>query len=324
MTKLLLAELSRLRSRRLTWVALVLVALALALLQLSVGISVRPLSAEELAQGQVQYQQALREYEQNKEQYAAEEQTCRDSGGTEEGCDFAPKPEYFSERFVQPFPEIAHSVLTGSVLLTALALLFLGASFIGAEYSSGSLANWLSFIPERTKVFASKLGALVLFAALVTAITSTVTILSAVLISRAVGAQISGVGNLFQIGGRGVVLGCIGAVFGFALALLTRHTIAAAGIVLGYLFVAYVLVILTDAITSLQVLKPWAPERNLLAFLDHGHTYQVYTRTVTESGAEGSYIEKSISFAHSAGYWAVLVAVVVAVTFAVFRRRDVT
>jgi ABC-2 type transport system permease protein len=323
MTRLLLAELGRLRSRRLTWIAVALVALVIALLQIAVWQSVKPLTPAELAQGQAQYQQARQDYEQNREQYAEQEKQCVDAGNTAEQCHYEPKPEDYASRSVIPFPEIAKITLTSSVFLTTLTLLLLGASFIGAEYTSGALANWLSFIPERGKVFATKLLALTLVAAVFTALTSAVTIVAAVLVSRAVGGSVSEVGNLFQIGGRGVLIGVIGTVLGFCLAMVTRHTIAAAGVVLGYLLVSSVVTALVQSIESLQGLVPWLPESNLQAILNHGYSYQVYGRVITDSGGDVSYVERSISFAHGLGYWAVVVAVAVAATFAVFRRRDV-
>ncbi len=323
MSRLLLAELNRLRSRRLTWVALVLVVLALALMQLAVFYSVRPLSAAELAEGQVQYQQAQQEFEQNRAEYEEAEKQCVAQGNTPEMCHYEPRPEDFAPRPVVSFNEITSIVVTVGVFLVTLAFLFLGASFIGAEYSSGALANWLSFIPERGKVFASKLLALVLAAAVVTAVATALSIAAAALLSRSLDAQVAGVGKLFEMSGRGVVIGVIGAVLGFALAMLTRHTIAATGIVLGYLFVSFVLSILTNAIESLQGIKRWLPENNVLAFLNHGHTYQVYVTTITDQGSQQNYVDRTISFAASAGYWSVIVLVVVGATFVLFRRRDV-
>jgi ABC-type transport system involved in multi-copper enzyme maturation permease subunit len=105
--------------------------------------------------------------------------------------------------------------------------------------------------------------------------------------------------------------------------MLTRHTIAAAGIVLGYLFVSFVLNILMSSIESLQEIKRWLPENNVLAFLNHGQKYQVYTTTITDQGSQQDYVERTISFAASAGYWSVIVVVLVGVTFLLFRRRDV-
>ena len=46
--------------------------------------------------------------------------------------------------------------------------------------------------------------------------------------------------------------------------------------------------------------------------------------TVTEQGESYTEIERSISFLAGLGYWAVVLAVLIAVALLVFRRRDVT
>jgi ABC-2 type transport system permease protein len=323
MKNLLLAELGRLRSRRLAWVAMVGILLAVGLLQVAVYQTVKPLSAAELEQGQQQYQQAMQEYEQNQAGYEEGAKQCVASGSTPEQCDPKPKPEQYTYRTPVSFADISNVAVTVAVFLSALAILFVAASFIGAEYSSGALANWLSFIPERGKVFASKLLAIVLAAAAVSFVASALTIGLAALLSRAAGAEVTGVGKLFEMSGRGVVIGVIGAVIGFVLAMLTRHTIAAAGTVLGYLLVSFVLTILSQVILSLQAIKPWLPQYNVLAFLNHGYTYDKYVNTVTDQGMSQEAVERTITFGHSAGYWSVLIAVSIAGTFLVFRRRDV-
>jgi ABC-2 type transport system permease protein len=324
MRRLLFAELNRLRSRRLTWVALILVLLVIALLQVAVFLSVKPLSPAELAEGQAQYQEARQEFDANRAEYEQQAKECVDQGNPAEACAlYEPQPGDFANRSVVPFLEITKVTVTVTVFVATLALLFLGASFIGAEYSSGALANWLSFIPERGKVFASKLLALVLTAAVVTAVASALTIGLSVLVSRIQGAAVSGIEQLFEMGLRGAAIGVIGAVIGFALAMLTRHTIAAAGTVLAYLLLAFVFTILTQLIASMQALKHWLPENNVLAFLNHGYTYQDFVTVITPDGAQQDYVSRTISFADSTLYWSVLVVVVVAGTFLLFRRRDV-
>jgi ABC-2 type transport system permease protein len=323
MNRLFLAELNRLRSRRLTWIAIILVVLAIGLTQLAVAQAVKPLTATELAQGQAQYQEALRDYEANKADYEQSEQQCRDDGNPPEDCQFKPIPENYASRSVVAFDEITNVAITVAVFVTTLTFLLIGASFIGAEYSSGALGNWLSFIPERGKVFASKLLALVAAAAVVTALASAVTIGLSALVARVVGADVVGLTKLVEMGGRGVAIGVIGGVLGFVLALVTRHTIAAGATVLGYLLVTWVVAAFAYSIEWLQKLKPWLPEYNVLAFLNHGYEYQVYVNTVTAQGLEQTSVDRTISFAHSAGYWSVIVVVVVGLAYLVFRRRDV-
>lgn len=324
MSRLLVAELNRLRSRRLTWVAMVLVVVAVGLLQFAVYASVRPATPRELAEGQQAYQQSVQDYNQHKDEIGASAQECVDQGSSPENCGVRPPQLSDFTRTPAPYAEITGSVVTVSMFLTAFAFLLLGASFIGAEYSSGALANWLTFVPQRGKVFAAKLLALLSTTAVVAALVSAVTVRLAAVVTRTVHQPVSGVAKLLATGGRGVVITAIAALAGFAIALLTRHTIAAAGIVLGYLFVSFVLQGFMSSVAALQKVKPYLPENNALAFLQHGYTYENYANKVTEHGMEYESITKTITFAHSATYWSVLVVLAVALTFWVFRRRDVS
>ena len=122
-----------------------------------------------------------------------------------------------------------------------------------------------------------------------------------------------------------MVLAIIAGVLGFALALVTRHTVAALGAVLGYLVAATVLGgFAMNADGPLAGLPPWLAENNVQAFLQHGSTYYQYTSVVTDSGVTQNGIEQHLSFGHSAVYWLVIVVVAVVVAALVFRRRDVT
>jgi ABC-2 type transport system permease protein len=323
MRRLVGAELSRLLSRRLTWLAAIAVLLAVAGLQFAINESVKPLSQAEIAQGKEQYEQARQDYEQNKADYERSEQECVDGGNPVEQCSMEPKPDQFTYRTPVPYDEIAEILIPTGVFLAGLALLIVGASFIGAEFTSGAIGNWLSFIPERSKVLAAKLVALGLAAAAGTAVALGLLIGVGALITRAADGVLGPTTKLWEMGARGVLIGVICAVVGFALALVTRHTIAAAGTVLGYLLVAYVLTGLGQSVPALQQVTPWRPEYNVLAFVEHEHTYTTYVTTVTSAGSEVNPVRHTISFAHSAWYWLVLMTLVIGSAFAVFRRRDV-
>ena len=324
MTRLVRAELMRLRSRKLTWIALGAVLLVILLTQLAVYTSVRPLSDSERAQAQTNYEQAKVDYEKNKDEYAKEAQDCVAQGNTAEECAYPePQLEDYAQRSVSDFPEVANLAVTVSVFVTGLALLFLSASVTGAEFSSGSLANWLSFLPERTKVYASKLAALALVGAVATALTSALAIGLTTLLTKIAGAPVTGLGKVDATGARGVLIGIIAVVVGFSLALLTRHTIAAAGTVLGYLFLSFVYAIVKYSVPSLQKLQRLQPENNALALLNHGHTYVSTVRVVTPDGYSENEIEHVITFAQASVFWLVVLAVLLGVSYLVFRRRDV-
>ena len=324
MTRLVHAELLRLRSRRLTWVALGAVLLVVALTQVGVYTSVKPLSAEERAQAQVQYDQARREFDQNREQYELDAQECVAQGNPPDLCSSEPRLEDFAQRVVSPFSDMAGIVVTVTVFVSALALLLLSASLVGAEFSSGSLANWLTFVPGRSRVYGAKLVSLLLAGALATVVVTALGIAAAVVLGRLAGAEVTGVGAAVAMGGRGVLIAVIAVVLGFGLAVLTRHTIAAAGTVLGYLFLSAVLAVVMGALPGLQVLKRLLPENNALALLEKGHHYVDYVNVQAPDGTYSSTeTEHVITMAHAGLYWAVVLAVVLTVSYLVFRRRDV-
>lgn len=323
MIPLLRAELLRIRSRRLTWVALGAVLLVVALGQLAVGGSMRPVTADEQSQAQASYADAVRDWEANHEEY---EQDCVETGASAEDCAYPPPVvEDFVPRSVSTFAESGQLVVIITVAFTGLALLLVGASVTGAELSTGALANWLTFVPQRGRVFAAKVVALVLVAAVATAVLSALALGLTAVVGSAVGATLRGTGDLAAIAGRGVLVGVAAAVVGFALALLTRHTIAAAGTVLGYLIVSGVLAVVWLAVPALSGVQRFLPENNLLALLLGEHTYYTVTEVAQPDGTyESSAVEHVISLTQGTVYWGVVVVVLVGLTYVVFRRRDVT
>lgn len=324
MIALLRAELLRIRSRRLTWVALGLVVLIVLATQIAVFTSVRPLTAAEQSQAQVAYQEALQDYEQNKEQYEKSAQECVDQGTPREMCEYKPTLENYAQRSVSTFADVANLAITVSVLMSALALLILSASLIGADFSTGALSNWLSFLPERTRVFFTKLLAPVLVGAAATAILAFAALGLTTLVATMAGADVVGVRPAAAQAGRGILLGVVAVLVGFGIAMLTRHTIAAVGAVLAYLFLTFVYNILVYIVPAIQGLQRVLPENHALSLLNNGHTYATY---VNQPSADGTYeqeaVEHTISFASSGLYWVVVLGVLTGVAYVVFRRRDV-
>ena len=124
--------------------------------------------------------------------------------------------------------------------------------------------------------------------------------------------------------GRGVLVGVASVLLGFGIAMLTRHTIAAVGAVLGYLFLSFVYNILVFAVPAVQGVQAVLPENHALALLNNGHTYFTSVNERTDSGQfEPRTVEHTITMAESGLYWLVLLGVLVGVALVVFRRRDV-
>jgi ABC-type transport system involved in multi-copper enzyme maturation permease subunit len=122
-----------------------------------------------------------------------------------------------------------------------------------------------------------------------------------------------------------VLVGVAAVAVGFGLALLTRHTIAAAGVVLGYLILSSVLAFVWFTVPALAHVQRYLPENNLQALLLGKHTYETYTPVAQPDGSfSENAVEHVISLTQGSIYWGVLVVGLTALAYLVFRRRDLT
>ena len=313
--RLLAAELNRLLSRRFTAIALLLVVAAVGAFQLVVSSELQPPSAADQAALSAQLAEDRRTWETN-------EKTCAEFDNPS-GCRY-PEPQPSDYAYNQSFGEVLTASLQVSIYLVALTALMVAGSFIGAEYSSGSIANWLTFLPRRGPVFASKLVTVLGFSAVVSAAATGLALAAAVVLARAYGVATGGLSDALGLLGRGVLAAMALATLGFCIALVGRHTAAAIGALLGYLFVWFLRNTALANIDWAQRLTPWTPEANLAAIVNRGYTYYVPVRTVGADEVSYDYLERSVGLNHGLVFWAVLLAVVVVGTAIVFRRRDVS
>jgi ABC-2 type transport system permease protein len=319
-TLLISAEVTRLLSRRFTGIAMILLLLGLAGYQLVINDALSPPSREELVVAERMYQQAHREWVTSHEQF---EQQCRDTGGSQEEC-VIPEPtlaEFSGEP--QPFQEVARIALRLSTLFVAVVAFMIAASFIGAEYSSGSIANWLTFIPRRGQVFWSKLLSVAGFAALLGLFGATLVLSGALILAHLHGSRIASVRELAEMGGRTTVPVVLLAIIGFCIGLLTRHTAGAIGLLLASVVVWFVRTGPLSSLAWAQRVTPWTPEGNIAAVVDGGHSYYVPVEKVTPDGVNIEFVQHTVSFTHGVVYWSILLALVVIASLLIFRRRDV-
>jgi ABC-2 type transport system permease protein len=323
MIRLVRAEVARLLSRRFTILTLIAVLLGLGLFQLVVADAVSPPSAADVAANRAGYEQELKDWQDNREQW---EKECVDAGERPADCaSYFPQPSE-SDYGLQavPFAEIGAVAGPLAVYLGALALFLLAASFIGAEFTSGAIANWLSFVPRRSLVFTSKLVTIVAFAIVVSALASALTLGVAALLTVAFGGELNGLRSLLGQSGRGLMVAVVFAVIGFCAGLVTRHTAAAIGVLLGYLFLWFLRNAILFEAAWAQRLTRWSAEGNIAAILGNGYRYQVPVERLTEDGLTTDYVERTISLTQGLTYWAVVLVVVVTAALLIFRRRDVT
>lgn len=329
MIRLTKVELRRLFSRRLTFVAVLGALVVTGLMLFGTYQEAKPLSAAEQASQQAQFDQARKDWDTNGEQQV---QGClaqqADAQKTDPKADFGcshmePTLENWGKPQVKFAEMMPSTLLAGSYLLAFVGFL-VGASFVAAEFSSGSMANWLTFEPRRIRVYASKLAAAGL--GLIPATVALLGLLTAGVwlivrqFSPTVGTSAKVWGDLGEMGARSLALALAVTVTGAAIGVLLRRTVAVLGIAVGYL-------VLVEGVfgQALQGARPWLLQLNVNAWLQHGASYFVESCT---TDAQGGYscqgVEKVLTFGHSAAYLGLLVLLFVSLAAVVFRRRDVS
>lgn len=329
MMRLTRVELRRLFSRRLTSIALLGALAVTGLMLFGIFQEAKPLSGPELTQQRAQFDQARKEFDANGVQQVQDcltqqAETQKTDPKADFGCSqLEPKLENYSKpqaKFAQMMPS---TLLAGSYLLTFVGFV-IGASFVAAEFSSGSMANWLTFEPRRTRVYVSKLAAAGL--GLIPATVVLLGLLTAGVwlivrhFSPTVGTTAKTWGDLGEMGARSLALALAATVTGAAIGVLLRRTVAVLGIAVGYL-------VLVEGVfaQTLQGAGPWLLQLNVNAWLQHGASYFIQScKTDAQGGYSCQGVEKVLAFGHSAAYLGILVLFAVSLAALVFRRRDVS
>lgn len=318
-----LVELSRFRSRR-AIVALLLAMFALSFVVLSAIVyETRPLTATEMTRAEQRFERervdALPQIEQCREDPS---QFFGDDVPVEECDTIGPQLEWFTSR---PVLDVAETVsITGpglGVLLAALAVL-VGATFAGADWTSGSMINQLLFRPRRLRVWSSKATAVVLGTTLAAGLVLLGFWAGIVAVAQARDITVGeplwrgiGLGSL-----RSLALVAAAALGGFSLTMWLRRT----GGTIGAMFGLVVVVELMAFTLPFERVSQWSLLNNLAAWVGNG------TEVIDESicsgssafdgGCDPSYV---LSLEHGAAYLGVLLLLAVGVSLLSFTRRDI-
>jgi ABC-2 type transport system permease protein len=193
------------------------------------------------------------DYERNLAQAADYKKQCEAAKGTSAASQYpascddlgAPTEDNFDPKWYLPatfdfrtkFPDL---VTTLFALLSVVGFV-IGASFVGAEWSSGGMANLLLWRPQRLRVLGTKLLAFLV------GLTSLTVLLSAAwtgifaLVARFRGSSASMTGGAWRslalMEARGLALVVVAGAVGFGLASLGRHTAMALGVAIGLVIV---------------------------------------------------------------------------------------
>ena len=209
------------------------------------------------------------------------------------------------------------------LLLVGLLMLLAGTTFAGHDWNTGSMSNQLLFEPRRARVWAAKAAAVALLASVVTlvvgaaywsAIWATVAARDLPIPPHAVAA-----GYKQVVLGAAFAAAC--AVFGYALTMLLRSTVATIGLLFGVMFLAVVSTGLFGFDSGLERFMPWG---NFYAYAVGSYEYYADSGPCLSDGFDGGCTSTvhHISRAASLVYFAVVLAAVSVPSVLSFRQRD--
>nr|WP_296066420.1 ABC transporter permease subunit [uncultured Actinoplanes sp.] len=244
------AETRRLVKRRFTKLFVVGGVLVLAAVLVGTYLTNEKLGPEQIARAQASAQEdfkrSLAAAEQERKNCAAAQGTAAASNYppncegmyTPTQADFDPKwylPATFD--FRENFPNL---VTTFAALLAVVGFI-VGASFVGAEWSSGGMMNLLLWRPQRIRVLGTKLAAFLVGLISLTVVLAAIWTGLAYLIARTRGTtegMTSGAWQSISLTElRALAVVGVGGVLGFGLASIGRHTAMALGAVVAVVIV---------------------------------------------------------------------------------------
>ena len=243
------AETRRLVKRRFTKLFVIGALLVLAAVAAGVFFSNQKVSPEQIskatAEAQAQYQQAVQQSVQEKEKCQAAQGTAG-AGQYPPNCDiYTPTQEDFNPQWYMPptfdFRDSFPDMVTTLAAVLAVVAFVIGASFVGAEWSSGGMMNLLLWRPRRLQVLGTKLAALlVAFAVLSVVVSAIWTGLFAFIASThgSLDSMTSGAWqSMLLMEARALGLVLVAGAVGFGLASVGRHTAMALGVAIGTIIV---------------------------------------------------------------------------------------
>lgn len=330
MSRLLRVELDRFASRTLIRLGVVGVLVICCLGVVNAWQSASPPTEAERAQAQVYYEQALEDWEADGEQWVAD---CKEGEAAEKEASDNPDAVDYACDSMEPklenwlgsppsFEVDTASLLMSMSALFVLAPLLLAGSFVSAEFSTGSIGNWLTFAPRRTRVYLSKVLAAGLATIPVAAVGVAIVLGGSWAFYRYFDTLDGGPANELSspvhVALRIVALAPVIAVVGAALGFLVRHTAAVLGVMLGWLVLVEVILV-----GQVQQLQPWALITNVTAWVEGSTEYYVTQCSVDAAGQSCQSVEHVVSQTQGGIYLGVLAVVVAGIALLVFRRRDV-
>ncbi len=332
-------ELRRLSKRRFTRYMTLLGLLVLAAVVVGVFFTNQKIDAGQLARAERQADQQYQEQVRWSEQERAACEQAKTAGTATDGrypddCSMiTPRPGSRSRR-VGSCPrrstseETFDETLIPFAAILALVGFVIGASFVGAEWSTGGMMNLLLWRPKRLTVLLTKLAALltgILAVTLPAAVLWFAGFWAVATFRGSTEKMTSGVWQSFVLTGlRGVALVLVLTTIGFALASLGRHTAMALGGVVAVMVVGqFGLGILLD-MASVRFAEAWLLPTYALAWMTKTVTLQDWNACNATYYGECKPATMDITWQQSSVLLSVGVVVILGAALWAMRRRDIS
>jgi hypothetical protein len=323
---LLRAEVHRFGARRFIHVVLALTLVGWVTALVISLLAFQSPTPEGLAAARVQQQQSIEQSNQAREQCLADPALPTDVPPETFCGDPATEANTPLSFFLQPEPfSLSSDGDDGAVSVAALsaALAFLvGATFVGAEWSSRSMVALLFWETRRPRVIGAKLLVTAAAAAALGLVMQALWLGMATLLQAVAGDRISPPAgfwpDLLGTSGRGVLLAVFAGLLGFGLTNLLRNTGAATGVAFVYL------AIVENAVRALRpAWQPWLLTNDAAALVVPGGL----TLSWPADGGGGSstgfeLVEYQLTSGQAVVFLTVVTAVVVGAGVVLFSRRD--
>jgi ABC-2 type transport system permease protein len=283
---------------------------------------------------------ADRDFQEVTRQTAQEKQRCQAAQGTSDAANYPPDcaqmytPTRDDFDYHNYMPSTFEFRKTYKVMVTTLAAIFalmafvIGASFVGAEWSSGGMMNLLLWRPQRLKVLGTKL------AALLVGLTALTTVALAAwtgffwLVGRLRGdtsGMTSGAWQSIALTEvRALVLVLAAGALGFGLASLGRHTALALGAAIGAVILFQFGLVTVLSLAKVKFAEAFLVPVWVQAWMDKSVKLEDYN-SCDFSGSQGCQPPTlTITWPVAGGVLAAVIVLVVGAAMWTMRSRDIT
>ncbi|GIG01699.1 ABC transporter permease subunit [Catellatospora citrea] len=284
-------------------------------------------TAEARAAAEVQAEQAYQRELGYFEQYKAE---C-EKHNNGQPCQGPGRENFPAESFMPPsfdFKQMFQPLLLIWASIIGMIAFVLGATFIGAEWASGSMMNLLTWRPKRMSVLGTKLA--VLLGGITAIALTTLALWTAALWATGVyrgttEGLTSGVWQSFGLSAlRGLALILAFAVLGFGLASIGRHTGLALGVALGVVIVGQIGLRIVLELAGVKFADQYLVPMHIFAWMDKEAVLQDWSGAVScdQNGCNAP--ELVLTWQGSGSIALGVIVVVLALAFWQMRRRDIS